>query len=392
MKAGTAFIIVTGLGRGGAERQVVDLVKELKLRGWDSYVFYLTGPNEFEQELAESGIPVEKIGLDARPIEILRNLLRFSRRIREYSPKLVHSHMFHANMFARFTRIFFPKIKVICTAHSVFETSSALGQNEQSSHRDTLYRLTDFLCDLTTHISRKGFARYVDAGLIKSSKAAIVHNGVNLEKFRYRRRDLNSTNTDFRWITVGRLERVKNHELLLRAFAGLDDFHHLTIVGGGSQEEVLKELTSQLRIEGRVEFLGKQNSVNDLLLKSDAFVLSSNVEGLPLSLIEAHAVGLPIVATDAGGCSEVVSDGLSGIIVPRFDEKALKDGMSRMANFDVLIRSNMGLVGSEIVRERFDIELISREWSLAYEAIIENIDLQIENGRISQNNARSRLI
>lgn len=132
-----------------------------------------------------------------------------------------------------------------------------------------------------------------------------------------------------RILTVGSLKAQKNHRLLLEAFAHLDDPDAcLMIVGQGSLEESLRALADELQIADRVVFAGFHVDPMPFYRTADLFVLSSDHEGLPTVLIEALSCGLPVVSTDCpSGPSEILEDGLYGILTPVGDAPALAQGM-----------------------------------------------------------------
>jgi glycosyltransferase involved in cell wall biosynthesis len=134
--------------------------------------------------------------------------------------------------------------------------------------------------------------------------------------------------------TVARLEPVKDQATLLRAFekvgAALPE-SRLVLVGDGSVRPALEEQARQRGLAGRVIFLGRRADVAQLLPLFDAFVLTSTSEGLPLTILEAMGVGIPVVATRVGGVPELVDDGETGILVEPADAVALGralDGLS----------------------------------------------------------------
>jgi glycosyltransferase involved in cell wall biosynthesis len=99
---------------------------------------------------------------------------------------------------------------------------------------------------------------------------------------------------------------------------------------------------------------------------ADGFVLSSYLEGLPMVLLQASAVGMPIVATDAGGNAEVVIDGANGFVVPARDDRALANAMERVMKLPDAERTRMAELGRQLAREKFEIERILGRWEALY--------------------------
>jgi glycosyltransferase involved in cell wall biosynthesis len=136
--------------------------------------------------------------------------------------------------------------------------------------------------------------------------------------------------TAFTAITVARLAAPKDHATLLRAIAlvtpQIPDLKTL-IVGGGPMEGELRALSEELGISGRVHFLGDRDDVGDWLARSDLFVLSSRSEGLPISMLEAMAAGLPMIMSDVGGIRETVGHLPGVILVPAENPSAMADAL-----------------------------------------------------------------
>lgn len=142
---------------------------------------------------------------------------------------------------------------------------------------------------------------------------------------------------EHRIVAVGRLEAQKNHGLLLRAFAGFWQNHAdyiLEIYGKGEQEGELKELARSLGIEAAVRFRGFSGRVKEEINSAAMYVLSSDYEGISNSMLEALALGIPVIATDCpiGGSKTYIEDGVNGLLVPVGDVAALRRGMDRIAD------------------------------------------------------------
>lgn len=166
-------------------------------------------------------------------------------------------------------------------------------------------------------------------------------------------------------LTVGRLYPQKNHALLLNAFAQVHKKHpeyKLKICGKGSEENDLEELASELGIDSFVSFMGEVDNVKDELKQSSCFVLSSDYEGLPNALMEAMAVGIPVISTDCpcGGPRTLIRNNESGILVSCGDTNGLTDAIEKViSNKEKRIR--LGQYGKESAA-RFRTETVMSEW------------------------------
>lgn len=153
-----------------------------------------------------------------------------------------------------------------------------------------------------------------------SNKSVTVSNGIPDKVFN---KVYNPTKT-IKLITVGTVSYRKGQNIIIESLSNLTSNlnYHLTIVGDGPQLEEFIELSKKLNVSGSVTFVGpkKRDEVDELLLSSDVFILMSNSEGLPLSILEAIRFGLPVITTNVAGCPEPVSNNNGFIISPNSNE------------------------------------------------------------------------
>jgi glycosyltransferase involved in cell wall biosynthesis len=140
--------------------------------------------------------------------------------------------------------------------------------------------------------------------------------------------------TGFTLVYVGRLEPVKNHALLLKAFCAalqLMPSLQLWMVGDGSERRMLEDLAAKSGIASQVKFFGQQLDVAPYFSAADAFIMSSRSEGLPISLLQAFSLGLPAIVTDVGGMAEVVRLAKAGLTVSVADPAEMAAAILRLA-------------------------------------------------------------
>ena len=178
---------------------------------------------------------------------------------------------------------------------------------------------------------------------------------------------------------VAGLRPQKNHRLLLQAFAQaapqLPDAL-LLLVGPPDRldpayAESLKVLAQELGLGQRVRFLGSRADVPDILRASDVFVLSSDYEGNPLSVLEAMAAGLPVISTAVGGVPELVQDGATGLLVTAGDAHALAEAIVQMGR-DPMRRAVMGDAARQTALQRFDVRVMSRAYATLYKQLLDS--------------------
>lgn len=363
--------VITGLARGGAETQMVALALGLRARGWNVRVVSLLQPEAFVEELEGAGIPVVSLGM-RRGQPSPQAVLRLAALFRRWRPHVVHSHMIHANLLARVARALAPVPVLISTAQNTLEVGRSF-KTERSTH--LAYRLTDFLADMTTQVAKEGYERFLRGGAARPDKLVYLPNGVDTHRFaprpevRQAKRQELGLGEEFVWLAVGRLEEAKDYPTLLRAFARVGERHpqtRLLVVGAGSLEEQVKRLASELGLGESVRFLGLRTDIPELMNAADAYVMSSAWEGMPMVLLEAHASGLPIVATDVGANRDVVRDGETGFLVPPKAPEVLAAAMERVMALGPGERGRMGSRGRDWVETHFALDRILDRWEELY--------------------------
>ena len=168
--------------------------------------------------------------------------------------------------------------------------------------------------------------------------------------------------------TPARLHRQKGHQYLLEAARDVPDALFL-LAGEGPNRDELQKLAMDLGISDRVRFLGHRPDVARLLMHCDVFVLPSLYEGLPLSVLEAMAAGRPVVATDVGGTNEAVVDGVSGLLVPPADSKALAAAIN-VVLADPARAADLAAAGRARVHEFFSAEAMVRGVQDIYQELL----------------------
>jgi len=349
-------MLITGLERGGAETQAANLARSLGARGWEVTVFaFRTGA--LEPELRAGAVPVRVLG----PGHLLIHLARLQ-------PAILHAHLFHANLAARLARLLCPIPVVVSTVHSVAETGS---RSRGNRHRDLLYRATDALSDATVFVSSASAGRHIAARAVSKRRSRVIPNGVDTARFRpdpalrAKARAALGLGGEFAWLTAGRLMWKKNYPLMLKAMARQHE-GVLFIAGDGPDAARLRQLAGP-----NVRFLGARDDIPALMNACDGFVLSSDVEGLPMVLLEAAASGLPQVATAAGGVPEAVIHERTGYVVPTGDAAALAAAIERLAAMPPEARASMARAAREHAVTRFDLTAVTSEWEDLYRQMIE---------------------
>jgi len=198
----------------------------------------------------------------------------------------------------------------------------------------------------------------------------VIYNGVATADFSgaAKRARGCSTVDDVVLLHIGRFFAEKNHALLAEAFAMAAQERgnmRLWFIGDGPLRAAIEKAVSQRGLADQTSFLGTRADVAELLAECDVLVLSSDYEGLGLTVLEAMAAAKPVAATAVGGVPELVENGVSGILVPRRDPEALARAILRLAR-DPELRRRMGQEGQRRALARFDISRTAREYEALY--------------------------
>jgi glycosyltransferase involved in cell wall biosynthesis len=356
-----AYLIPTIDRIGGAERQVIQLAIGMTQRGWNATVIALSGNGGGALAgLREHG-PVF-LSLEMRKgLADPRGWMRLHGWLASQKPDVVHAHLAHATLLARWSRPGTPVRVLIDTIHS----PATGGWGRRIAHR-----VTSWIPDAVTAVSEAAAEPWLKARMVHRSNLAIVPNGIDPDywkpdyEFREQARRASGVAGEFVWLAVGRLDPVKDHATLLRAFARIPAHARLLIAGGGPLESKLRRLSSELGIEHRVDFLGFQEDIRKWMRQADAFVLSSRWEGMPLALLEACACELPAVITDTPGARQVLRDPGA---VPVGDPEALAEAMSACMSLAKDKRLEVAKAESRSIAERFSLESVLDRYERLYE-------------------------
>ena len=364
-RPGRIVILITTLTFGGAETQVVRLATELKMRGWKVSVVCMVKPTAYVSQLEAQKIPVHSLDMK-RGVPDLRAIFRLASLIRDFRPDVVHCHMFHANLLGRVARLFCRIPALVCTAHNLRETSERDGP---TWHKELLYRITDPLADRTTIICNAAFERYVRVGAVPRRKFQMIPNGVDSDHFmpsetrRKNARQALGLSSEFVWLAVGRLVKQKDYPTLFRAVEVLKHEQFVVLLAGnGPLEQELTEECKKRGLEGHVRFCGAREDILDLYSAADAFVMSSEFEGLSAALLEAASIGLPAVVTDVGGNADVVTDEITGYVAPPAAPKQLATAMQRLMALSPERLQAMGDAARQLCHEQFRIAAVMDKW------------------------------
>lgn len=254
--------------------------------------------------------------------------------------------------------------------------------------RNSVLKRADRFVSISSAITEEYQAAGVD-----DEQLVVIPNGIEMERFRPPadadvQRLRSALNVPDKWLVAytGKLNKGKGLRVLLKAWASLmsrtEDLH-LVLVGSGSGqylscEDELRDFVKTHGLEEHVTFTGYVENVEDYLKASNCFTLPSRSEGLPLSLIEAMACGLPCVSTRVGGIPDIVTSGDDGLLVPAGDDIALGQAIWKLyANEEKA--SRMGTRAREVVQRRFSIQVVTEAHLKTFDTVLKAAEQTASN-------------
>ena len=368
--------VVTRMNTGGVAVLISELVKGLDSDNFE--VRLITGSCSIGEEdyLRARGIDLMQISIPSMqqslsPLRDLKAFVQITKELKRLKPDIVHTHTSKAGLLGRVAaRIAAPNAKVIHTFHGHLLQgyfSKPVTQFVSFSER-ALARISDTLISMGNEVK----VNLLEAKIGRPHQFQVVFPGVreikpnsnNLEAAKFR--EEYSQNVIFTF--VGRLSPIKRCDRIIEIAIQVRNISskcHFLIIGDG-------ELRESLEIQARdlpITFLGWVSHTEDWLAISDAAILLSDNEAVPLAMIEAGLAGLPVIATNVGSMSDVVEDQINGFLVePKIDEIALKIiALSESPD----LRNALGSSGRELARQRFSLQtMIKRHQDIYSQAIL----------------------
>ena len=342
---------------GGLERLLVEFGRCHDANRFDLRFVSLGALGPPAEELRQMGFSVETVDLPGRGrLAALRSLRN---RLQRDRVDIVHTHNTYAHFYGSVAASWAGVKTVINSQH---------GRGCGPKHKDKLlFRLANLKAARVVGVSEDAAALCRGEDPWAARKTSVIWNGIDTTRFVFRGPAAAPVA-----ISVARLSPEKDFPTLLLATAivvrQVPEFQ-LMMIGNGAERANLEALTKSLGIEAHVEFLGERSDVPDLLAKAGFFVSSSKSEGISLTILEAMAVGLPVVTTRVGGNPEIVVEGQTGHLVPDQNPDALAAAMLQMLAQREAWPA-MGERGRQRVEQQFDIRTMVRQYEVLYSEVM----------------------
>jgi glycosyltransferase involved in cell wall biosynthesis len=357
--------IVTRAHHGGAQAHVAALISHFRNR-YDVYL--ATGEEGYLTDtVKEWGVPVTILP-HLRPelsprhiVNDLRALWEIWRWLGSIRPVVLHAHSSKAGGLGRCAAVL-QRIPTVFTAHGwgftegvPFAQKLVMLPAEWLAARFTNAIITVSQADHDLASRYRMRAR---------NSIVAIHNGIEKDA----PQAVPNPDGTVHLVCVARFCPQKSQALLVRALEGVDEPWHLDFVGEGPLEDEVRRLVADRGLNGRVDFLGARDDVDSILARSQIFVLPSNWEGFPLTILEAMRAGLPVIASDVGGVREAVFDGVTGYLVPRDDAQAFAERL-KLQICDNDLRTKLGTSARDVFLDEFVEEKMFARVQAVYSAL-----------------------
>lgn len=348
---------------GGAQIHVRDLSTRLARDG--HYVSILYGA---EKKLADElyvkeieYIPVKRLIRNMHVTKDIIAFLEIRKSLKQLTPDIVAIHSSKAGILGRLA-CWTLRIPFVFTAHG-WAFTEGVEKNKQIIYRKVekwvgkITKKVISVCDYDRILA-------LQHRVLPSTKLITIHNGV-IDQNRFTSKQL-GTNEMVKILMVARFDKPKNQLELLQALSQIRELNwYMIFAGDGRLKEQAAQFVQEHNLGHKVTFLGNHSNVPEILMDADIFALTSSWEGLPLSILEAMAHGLPIVASNVGGVKEAVRNDENGFLI----HHNLPELLSILIE-NPMLRQKMGAKSREIYETSFTFERMYNQTLLTYKHLI----------------------
>lgn len=330
------LFIINDLKIGGAEKMMLYLIAGLDKSVYNPVVCTLLDRGEYRQFLSDRGVKYYTLEMQSY-FKIPLALFKLLKIIADENITIIHSYLFYSDLMARAAG-FLARTPVVITSMRNIDLW-------RKPYHIFIDSLTYGLSSAIISNSLAGALRLSNVEKIPPEKIKVVYNAIKLEEYvpgsSYSRKEFRNSigagPDDYIIVTVARLEEQKDHLTLLKAARIICDMLSkkkgaafasgvkFVLAGGGALMDELKQAADKLGLTENVIFLGTRTDIRDILHSSDMFLLTSIYEGIPNAILEAQACGVPVVATDVGGVSEIIIDNFNGVLCEPKDVEAIAE-------------------------------------------------------------------
>lgn len=362
------YIITRSDVLGGASVHLLDLAKGMINQGHQVHIL-VGGTGTFTDELKKNNINFNSLKHLKREISLVHDLLGFweiKKYLKQLNPDIVHCHSSKAGLLGRLVAKSL-NLPVVFTAHgwAFTEGISSKKQKIYSSLERFLAKASDHIITVSEYDRQHGFKYDVGSPEIVET----IHNGVpDIKIPNY----IKNFDPIVKLIMVARFEDPKDQYFLIQALCKLPLQLNWKIdfLGEGPNLQKCKNLVNKNNLGNKVIFHGQSIKVKEFLNDADIFILISNYEGFPLTILEAMSVGLPIIASDVGGVKESVQS-TNGYLIPRGDLNTLVESLKDLI-VDKNLRQQIGQGSRELYENLFSFNIMLKKTLNVYNTVLKN--------------------
>jgi glycosyltransferase involved in cell wall biosynthesis len=369
----TILYLITSTNVGGAEKALLQLIRNIDRRDFKLYVCSVKKPGTFAHTIALEAdgffsLNLAEQGGAAALIGFIPGVLRLIQLIRGISPAILHCFLFRANILGRIAGRM-AGVPVIISSVRVLEAGSFF--------KNVLDRITSSLDDACIAVSEAARRYTIEHSGISPQKISTIYNGIDCQEScresAFSRKALSLDEHDIVLALIGRLHNQKGHRIVLNALPLIlpeAPRVRLLFCGEGGEEGSLRKLTDDLGLTPQVRFLGLVENAAQILPHIDILVLPSLWEGMPHVVLEAMAAGRPVVASRIAGLDELVVDGETGVLFSPGDPRSLAAALLKLIINRELAR-NMGAAARERVTKHFQLKTTLQETVRLYQQLLD---------------------
>jgi len=350
--------IICSLGYGGAERFLIDLIKNTNKEKYEISVLCVVEGGPLVKELELNGVKTFIIGKKTK-LGIL-TIWKIYKYLKKQKIQIVHTHLFAGDTWGRIAAVLARTPIIISTEHSTNFNEGII----KRLVKKILSHFTDKIIAISKTVKENSQKR----DWINPKKIEVIYNGIDLEKFslplltpsrnEFGTKTNSKINKEISPLSfslakeemkkvsiilgfVGRLEKEKGVEYLIEAMGLIKktDYNlRLKIIGEGHQRKKLETMRNQLELKDKIEFLGNKNNQAEIYQKIDILIIASLWEGLSIVALEAMASGVPIIASNVGGLQEIIKNEENGLLFEPENSKILAEKILwAIENYDKMI-------------------------------------------------------
>lgn len=331
-------------------------------------VGFIFSPSSETMRIEKMGFEVYELFVPRamNPFQDIRSIWQMKTLLKQLNPILVHTHTSKGGLVGRLAAWLAGVPKIVHTIHG-FPFSQGMNVAKYWT-----FVVVERILSWVTHSMFSQSAEDVILGkqykiLPKDQQIQHIGNGIDLSRFPGRQQIVNTARIHNELqlpkdavtiLTIGRINHEKGYYELIDALSSLPNQTHLICVGFDEGHQlVLDAKVKEYGLQSRVHWLGQRQDVAEIMASSDYFVLASHREGVPRSLIEAQAMGLPCVATNIRGCREVVVHNETGLLVEPRNVRALESALTQLLKQPELAK-RLASSGQERARKHFDEQMV----------------------------------